>query len=1225
MKKIFAIIMSVMMIACFMPTAAFAETTTYGVECSNEECNHVASVTIGSTTRHYTALSLALFAARGKIDSTVYSAEENATATIKLLTDAEEVKWGTSDDKGTGLNGHRDGKDEGFVMMGTAPAEGSKINKIVVDLDGHEIELAEGNFILVQGADLEIKNSSTSKKGKITEELVENKENNYYGCWKAPIIVVGSTDSQKANYSKLTVGNNVTLEGYCGIQVNTFEKGYDGYGVDITVEGTLVGHRDSKKPTDMGAGIEVKGALNQTEGNVPEITLGETSNIVAENGTGIYAGGYAVWKLNGNVNAADAMCVKSGKFEINGGTYTSNGAFDDKLKAVEGSVNTGAALSIITQNGYAGNIDITIGESTTSTTEKSKNKKIAFYSQNGYAIHEGVAGEGLESSAKLVINDGTFTGNSEKGALNLTAMKNKKVIVGKGVFSSNPTEYLADGLELINAGTKWYAGIEADEVKDNEDVEAINNIILAPLKDAGSSAENENQTNLEKFYGISYDGSKVTMTVAPQYHRGKANAGSVDSIAKWIGLGVKLPAKDDEENWSIEYQLSNQTKVTKVESITTGNANLYEKSSGKNYYTIYWDYDNDNVTWLKYRFNDTDQYTVVFIDVNAVPANIEYVVGHEEGKDACEYNVKYQNGVATVKYCGLADGSKAKVKVPIDYEAAEDENTYLYFKYNGAEKWTLMDKGTLELDPKDGCYYEYCWIDLKDKAEVTLQYKYGPIVDKNADGLWVLPTQTGVYNLKVVAEKVAGSADNTDQKHFYTDEVTTVPRTEAEGLMTYTCERCGASYTKTIVKKVDKTKLVVTQPTASVATGSIAKAEGYNETVEYKLSTADAWTELGDAATTLAAGTYYVRVKVTEGKNINGDYYETITINRYSSGGSSGGGYVAPGNTTNTTGTTTATAKPTTTTAGGVITTSATLSEGDASTLVNSAVTNKSTDIVINAATGTAVKEAVAGTKTEITIPSDAVSQIVEKTDASVTVKSDVADVTFDKTAIEQVAAAAGKTGNVKLIVNVVAQNEDKVQLELKLETTNGTVSDFGGGNVSVTVKLSAALAAKDVVCVYIDDNSVYHKVAGTKNADGTFTFTTVHFSSYAVMPASDANKVIADQDAKAKDLTKALKLTARSAKTAKGNIKVTLTVDSDAIKDIEDLGYTVKYKFYRSTKKAASYKAKYEKTAKTYTNTAGTKGTKYYYKARVMVYDADGTLVAETELKQCKYACRIK
>ena len=45
--------------------------------------------------------------------------------------------------------------------------------------------------------------------------------------------------------------------------------------------------------------------------------------------------------------------------------------------------------------------------------------------------------------------------------------------------------------------------------------------------------------------------------------------------------------------------------------------------------------------------------------------------------------------------------------------------------------------------------------------------------------------------------------------------------------------------------------------------------------------------------------------------------------------------------------------------------------------------------------------------------------------------------------------------------------------------------------------------------------------------------------------------------------------------------------------------------------------------TSNTFTNTKGTKGTKYYYKARVLVYDGK-TLVAKSALKQRSYGSRI-
>ena len=113
----------------------------------------------------------------------------------------------------------------------------------------------------------------------------------------------------------------------------------------------------------------------------------------------------------------------------------------------------------------------------------------------------------------------------------------------------------------------------------------------------------------------------------------------------------------------------------------------------------------------------------------------------------------------------------------------------------------------------------------------------------------------------------------------------------------------------------------------------------------------------------------------------------------------------------------------------------------------------------------------------------------------------------------------------------------------------------------------------------------------------------------------------------KAKSIVKDLKLTARSSKTAKKNIKAVLKSDAKvnaSIKELKDLGFTVKYRFYRSTKKAAGYKAAVTKKTASYTNTSGKKGTKYFYKVQVRVYDENGKLVAKTALKQCKYASRV-
>ena len=155
------------------------------------------------------------------------------------------------------------------------------------------------------------------------------------------------------------------------------------------------------------------------------------------------------------------------------------------------------------------------------------------------------------------------------------------------------------------------------------------------------------------------------------------------------------------------------------------------------------------------------------------------------------------------------------------------------------------------------------------------------------------------------------------------------------------------------------------------------------------------------------------------------------------------------------------------------------------------------------------------------------------------------------------------------------------------------------------------ANAGHELVSVVLNGKEMgkVEKLTGLKTGDkATITF------QAKTDGKAEMDKIIAQ---KASRLT----LMARSAKTAKKNIKVVVKGD---LKAITDAGYTVKYKFYRSTKKSAGYKAMLTKKAPTYFNTYGKKGTMYYYKARVMIYDKDGNFVAQTALKQCKYANRL-
>ena len=142
----------------------------------------------------------------------------------------------------------------------------------------------------------------------------------------------------------------------------------------------------------------------------------------------------------------------------------------------------------------------------------------------------------------------------------------------------------------------------------------------------------------------------------------------------------------------------------------------------------------------------------------------------------------------------------------------------------------------------------------------------------------------------------------------------------------------------------------------------------------------------------------------------------------------------------------------------------------------------------------------------------------------------------------------------------------------------------------------------------------------------GSYTVTAEKDGAVLVPPVCTVNINDREDTDRAKSLIKELKLTASSSKTAKKNVKITVRMNSRnnaLIKELGNMGFTVKYRFYRSEKKVSEYTAVKTNDTGTYINTKGRKGTKYYYKVRAAVYDGD-KLIAQSALKQCSYAQSI-
>ena len=217
--------------------------------------------------------------------------------------------------------------------------------------------------------------------------------------------------------------------------------------------------------------------------------------------------------------------------------------------------------------------------------------------------------------------------------------------------------------------------------------------------------------------------------------------------------------------------------------------------------------------------------------------------------------------------------------------------------------------------------------------------------------------------------------------------------------------------------------------------------------------------------------------------------------------------------------------------------------------------------------------------------------------------------------------------------VTVSADNQKEVLKQAKASKSKEIILNVSGKSVGDATKADVTLDKSFIDSIVKDTDAKL--TVRTPFGDKTYTqeelkaLSAGATGSTIIITVEKAEEPIddnAEKVEKAKALTKEMKLTARSAKTAKKNIKITVKTNSKttaAIKELKNLGYTVKYRFYRSTKKTAGYKAAVTKKTASYTNTSGKKGTKYFYKVQVRVYDENGKLTAKTALKQCKYASR--
>ena len=481
------------------------------------------------------------------------------------------------------------------------------------------------------------------------------------------------------------------------------------------------------------------------------------------------------------------------------------------------------------------------------------------------------------------------------------------------------------------------------------------------------------------------------------------------------------------------------------------------------------------------------------------------------------------------------------------------------------------------------------------------------------------------------------------------------------------------------VNATDKFVPTVTAPTANALTYNgteqalVTAGKTTGGTMLYRLGDSQ-WSE--QIPTAKKAGKYTVWYKV-QGDAEYADVAEqslTVTVSNQPSGGgtSGGGGGAAPAPTpagsdvvtvkddkgnaisgSNVVTTTKTTVKNTTTETTkneqgqDVSKTTASVSKDLGDKLLDQAVSNKSDTIEITVKSSDANNGSGAGSTgaadsvkaTEVELPKATVNAIAKDTNADLVIKTDNGEVVLDNKTLETIAGAA-KGDTVTIVVGENTQLKETQKPAEKIVGKNGTLFEivakigkkhlhqFEGGKAYVILPMPQKLKGKDILVIYIDDNGLCkilnHSVVKI-GAEDYIRFTTTHFSTFAVVDKDEAERLIKEQNAAhVKELMQSAKFKVTTTKTSKKSVKVQVAAKSSKtmISDIKSLGYTVKYQFYRSTKKDAGYKLLKTSSKNSFIGTKGTKGRKYYYKARVLVYDGS-KLVDRSALKQCSYGAR--
>ena len=128
------------------------------------------------------------------------------------------------------------------------------------------------------------------------------------------------------------------------------------------------------------------------------------------NPIGVYASGYARWKVEGYAEGCNGAVIKSGQVDFTDATVIGTGpVYEEATASSSGTSSSGSGIVIASTDAYAGNIEVSIGGDS------------EISSQNGYAVEEVITSSDNKTDVEtVVITGGSFEGSADQGTIKIT-------------------------------------------------------------------------------------------------------------------------------------------------------------------------------------------------------------------------------------------------------------------------------------------------------------------------------------------------------------------------------------------------------------------------------------------------------------------------------------------------------------------------------------------------------------------------------------------------------------------------------------------------------------------------------------------------------------------------------------------------------------------------------------------------------------------------------------